>query len=151
MKHLFFREEKGGRKMERNISVWLPLTCPSPGDLTYNPGMCPDWESNWHPFGSQASAQSTEPHQSGQKFCGFFFFFLSFPSLFLSLHLFIPNSQHKMPLSFSCLPFLPNHCCFRTPLIIMGSVGRESLDNNFLRKVILGKNPHPLDDFNDCR
>ena len=26
-----------------------PLT----GDLVYNPGMCPDWELNWGPFGSQ--------------------------------------------------------------------------------------------------
>ena len=25
--------------------------------------MCPDWESNQWPFGSQASAQSTKPHQ----------------------------------------------------------------------------------------
>ena len=27
--------------------------------------MRPDWESNWQPFGSQAHAQSTEPHQPG--------------------------------------------------------------------------------------
>ena len=33
--------------------------------LAHNPGMCPDWESNWQPFGSQASAQSTEPQHSG--------------------------------------------------------------------------------------
>ena len=30
-----------------------------------NPGMCPDWESNQQPFGSQARTQSTEPHQPG--------------------------------------------------------------------------------------
>ena len=35
------------------------------GDLANNPGMCPDWESNRQPFGSQAGAQSTEPHQPG--------------------------------------------------------------------------------------
>ena len=35
--------------------------------LAHNPGMCPEWESNWQPFGSQASAQSTEPHQPGQN------------------------------------------------------------------------------------
>ena len=34
-------------------------------DLACNPGMGPDWESNQGPFGSQASAQSTEPHQPG--------------------------------------------------------------------------------------
>ena len=36
------------------------------GDLACNPGMRPDWELNWWPFGSQADAQSTEPHQLGQ-------------------------------------------------------------------------------------
>ena len=35
------------------------------GDLACNPGMCPDWESNWWPFGSQADAQSTDPYQPG--------------------------------------------------------------------------------------
>ena len=29
--------------------------------------MCPDWESIERPFGSQASTQSTEPHQRGLK------------------------------------------------------------------------------------
>ena len=38
---------------------------PPPGNLAHNPGMCPDWESNQRPFGSQAGAQSTEPHQPG--------------------------------------------------------------------------------------
>ena len=33
--------------------------------LTHNPGMCPDWELNQQPFGSQAGAQSAEPHQPG--------------------------------------------------------------------------------------
>ena len=33
------------------------------GDLNSNPGMCPDQESNQQPFGSQAGAQSTEPHR----------------------------------------------------------------------------------------
>ena len=37
------------------------------GDLASNPGMCPDWESNWQPFGSQACDQSTEPHQPGRQ------------------------------------------------------------------------------------
>ena len=37
------------------------------GDLAYNPGMCPDWESSWWPFGSQAGTQSSEPHQPGPR------------------------------------------------------------------------------------
>ena len=40
---------------------------PPTGDLARNPGICPDWESNWRPFGSQAGTQSTEPHQPGQE------------------------------------------------------------------------------------
>ena len=34
------------------------------GDLACNPGMYPDWESNW-PIASQVCAQSTELHQPG--------------------------------------------------------------------------------------
>ena len=34
-------------------------------DLARNPGMCPKWESNWLPFGSQARGQATELHQLG--------------------------------------------------------------------------------------
>ena len=29
--------------------------------------MCPNWESNQQPLGSQAGTQSTEPHQQGPK------------------------------------------------------------------------------------
>ena len=52
---------------ERNIRVWLLLMCPPTRDLDPNSGMCPAWESNWRPFGSQISAQSTEPNQPGLK------------------------------------------------------------------------------------
>ena len=48
--------------------MWLPLMHPLLRDLARNPGMCPDWESNQRPFGSQAGAQSTEPHQAGLFF-----------------------------------------------------------------------------------
>ena len=65
-----FRERgrEGGR--ERNINVReihrsVAYHVPPPGDLAHNPGTCPDWESNWRPFGSQASSPSTEPHQPG--------------------------------------------------------------------------------------
>ena len=48
---------------ERHINR-LPLPRPS-GDLSHNPGVCPDWESNWRLPSSQAGAQSTELHQLG--------------------------------------------------------------------------------------
>ena len=71
-----------GKEGEREGNVGMqeihwPVAClmlPT-GDLAYNPGMCPDWESNQRPFSSQASAQSTEPHQPGQ----IYIFFLTFP------------------------------------------------------------------------
>ena len=37
------------------------------GDLAHNPGMCPDWELNWQPFGLQVGTQSTELHHPGLK------------------------------------------------------------------------------------
>ena len=54
--YLFIFREKG-RKVEREgekhqcvvASHMLPA-----GNLAHNPGMCPDWESNQRPFGSQA-------------------------------------------------------------------------------------------------
>ena len=55
-----------GEERERNINVWLPHTCPTPGNLVCNSRMCPDWKSNQQPFGLQADSQSTEPHQPGQ-------------------------------------------------------------------------------------
>ena len=46
------------------------LSCAPYGgpNLARNPGRCPDWESNQRPFGLQAGAQSTEPHQPGLCF-----------------------------------------------------------------------------------
>ena len=55
-----------GREGEKHQCVVASRTLPT-GDLTRNSGMCPDWESNQEPFGLQANAQSTEPHQPGQK------------------------------------------------------------------------------------
>ena len=52
------------REKHRSVASCMPLT----GDLACNPGMCPDWELNRQPFGSQASTQPTEPHQPGQMF-----------------------------------------------------------------------------------
>ena len=52
-------EGKRGENHPCVVASHVPLT----GDLTHNPGMCPNWESNQQPFGLQASIQSTEPHQ----------------------------------------------------------------------------------------
>ena len=58
------RGREGERKGEKHQCV-VASPVPSTGDLACNPGMCPDWESNQWPFGSQARTQSTEPHQPG--------------------------------------------------------------------------------------
>ena len=69
---LIFRE-RGGRKRGRETSMCeryidrLSLARPQLGTWLATQGMCPDWESNQQPFGSQAGTQSTEPHQPGQE------------------------------------------------------------------------------------
>ena len=72
---LFIFQEVGREKeRERNINVWekhqsVASHTPPFGDLARNPAVCPDQESKWRPFGSQACAQSTEPHQPGPDLC----------------------------------------------------------------------------------
>ena len=67
-----FRErgKEGEREEEKHQYVIASCTPPTKG-LAHNPGMCPDWEWNQRPFGSQASAQSIEPHQPGCQSHGF--------------------------------------------------------------------------------
>ena len=46
------RERKGeGEKHQCVVASHAPPT----GDLAHNTGMCPDWESNWRPFGLQSA------------------------------------------------------------------------------------------------
>ena len=55
---------KGRRKTGRETSMFgcLSRDPHQRPDLASNPGMFCDWELNQQPFGSQAGAQSTEPH-----------------------------------------------------------------------------------------
>ena len=57
------REGKERRKGEKHQCV-VASHAPRSRDLACNPLICPDWELNWRPFGLQAHAQSTEPHQA---------------------------------------------------------------------------------------
>ena len=86
-----FLEKREGREGEKHQRV-VASRAPPTGDLACNPGMCPDWESNWQPFGSQACTQSTEPYQPGLEF--------SVNSLFLSFRLHFAN----VPLQSGLLP-----------------------------------------------
>ena len=67
----FQREEKGGRKRRRETCTReTQIGCLShgpTGDLVRNAGTCSDREWNQRPLVSQASTQSTEPHQPGLK------------------------------------------------------------------------------------
>ena len=65
--YLFLEKAKGKEKEERrkNYQCVVASHAPPTGDLARHLGMCPDWESNQGPLGSQASTQSTEPHQLG--------------------------------------------------------------------------------------
>ena len=60
-----FRERRREREREeeKHQCVIASLVPPT-GDLACSLGMYPDWESNQQHFGLQASAQSTDPHQS---------------------------------------------------------------------------------------
>ena len=66
----------GRKEREKHQCVVASLVSPA-GDLARNPGMCPDWELNWQPFGSKAGTQSTEPHEPG-PFLSVFFFLIEF-------------------------------------------------------------------------
>ena len=47
--------------------MWLPLARPPLGTWPAAQTSAPAWESNQRPFGLQAAAQSTEPHQPGPR------------------------------------------------------------------------------------
>ena len=57
----WMREKEG----EKHQCVVASHVSPLGTHLACNPGMYPNWESNWPPFSSKAGTQSTEPHQPG--------------------------------------------------------------------------------------
>ena len=57
--------ERDGEKHQCMVASRVPPT----GDLTGNPGMCPNWEWNRQPFGLQSGAQSIKPHHPGWFEC----------------------------------------------------------------------------------
>ena len=63
--YLFIYRERGREREREKHQCVVASHTPLTGDLARIPGMCPDWELNWQPFGSQAGAQSTETYQPG--------------------------------------------------------------------------------------
>ena len=75
--YLFLERGREGKEGEKQCVVASHM--PPTGGLAHNPGMCPEWESNRGPSGSQAGTQSTEPHQAGLGFIHFYFPFIHLP------------------------------------------------------------------------
>ena len=63
--YLFLERGKEGEREGEEHQCVVTSCVPHTGDLACNLGMCPDWELNQQPFGSQAGTQSTEPYQAG--------------------------------------------------------------------------------------
>ena len=62
-----FSERGEGKERGRETSMCGFLSRAPYWEPGPNPGMCPDWELNQQPFGSQDGTQSTEPHQPGPQ------------------------------------------------------------------------------------
>ena len=77
-KILFLERGEGRQKERQKHQCVVASHSPHTGDLACNPGMCPDWASNQRPFGLQAGAQSTEPHQPGLNYLFLDLIFLIF-------------------------------------------------------------------------
>ena len=60
-----FRERRG--EGGKHQCVFVSHMAPS-GDLACNPGMCPDWELNWQPFGSQPVLNPLSYSSQGRRF-----------------------------------------------------------------------------------
>ena len=79
------REKEREREKDQCVRD-TSIGCLSLGNLACNPGVCPDWESNLQPFGSQVGVHSTEPHQPECKFLKIYFEILDFKA-FLGLEM----------------------------------------------------------------
>ena len=60
-----FLEREDGKEKEGEKHLLVASHTPPTGNLSCNPGMCPDQESNQWPFCSQTCTQFPEPHQPG--------------------------------------------------------------------------------------
>ena len=63
---IFLETGERGSQGEKHQCV-VASRAPPTGYLAHNPGMCPDWELNQQPVGSQVGTIFTEPHQPGQN------------------------------------------------------------------------------------
>ena len=82
--------------------------------------MCPDWELNWALFGSQASTQSTEPHQPGLKLT---IFIVKISKFLASSHVDEdvpePDAPCARPYARSFLPWCPDAPVRESSIIVV--------------------------------
>ena len=102
-------EEREGNIVVRGKHQLVASRMPPTRDLACNPGRCPDWGSNWRPFGSLAGAQSTEPPQPGRA-----------PLISFSPHLLLHSKATSafLVICYSSTPLAPKFilllsCCHR--------------------------------------
>ena len=74
---LFVFRQRGRviKREEEKHQCVVASHAPATEDLARNPGMCPNWESNQRPFGSQVGTQSTEARQAHVVFFNILFIF----------------------------------------------------------------------------
>ena len=65
LKKILFLEGMEGEREGEKYQCVVASCAPPTGELTHNPGMCPDWESNPVTLWFLAGTQSTELHQPG--------------------------------------------------------------------------------------
>ena len=83
-----FREQgKEGERAGEKHQYVVASRAPPTGGLAHNPGMCPNWESNWRLFGSQAGTQSTEPHQPGLYIYIYLYLYYIYYILYIYLYI----------------------------------------------------------------
>ena len=61
--YLFLERGREGEKEGENHQCVVASQPPPTGDLAHNPGLCPDWESNWRPFGLQSDNPLSHTNQ----------------------------------------------------------------------------------------
>ena len=103
--YLFIFRERGkeGERGEKHQCV-VASHAPPTGDLACNPCVCPNWELNWRPFGSQDGTQSTEPHQPG------LFYFSSCPLHYMSFLFMYMSGSPPYPHPWQNISFLKEFC-----------------------------------------
>ena len=69
--YLFLERGREWKREGEKHQCVVPSHAIPTGDLAHNPVICPDWELNQWPFGSQAGIQPSKPHKTQQEM--FFF------------------------------------------------------------------------------